>query len=135
MIALYVYRARARKNSVLRDGNDTLVTLRVLVPKFRNEGDMKAEMTSQQIQEDISITETFFGALGGLKAQKGFGTWLRGRSDVFALEVVSAKKVITFYITIPRVHHEFAQQQLQAQYPDSQIEDVHSDGGYRWRIS
>jgi len=122
--ALFLFRVYFRSRSRMRGGKDEQITLRVLVPKFRNEGDGKQDQTSQQIQEDISITETFFGAIGGLKAQKGFSAWLHGRTDTFSLELVTHEKVITFYITVPRVHKDFLEQQLLAQYSDAVIEEV-----------
>lgn len=124
VITLFIARHYARKRAVLRGGKDAHVTLMITVPKFVTEEDIRTEGTTEQIQEDISITETFFSAIGGLKEQYGFGAWFYGRTDELALEIVAHKSLITFYLTLPVFLREFTEQQLHAQFPDAAIEMV-----------
>ncbi|MFH1767184.1 MAG: hypothetical protein ABH826_03765, partial [Patescibacteria group bacterium] len=124
VITLYIARFFVRKNSFLRGGANAQITLMITVPKFVSEEDVKGGNTTQQIQEDISITETFFSAIGGLKAQHGFKAWFYGRTDELALEIVTQEGLTTFYITVPVYIREFMEQQLNAQFPDAAIEEV-----------
>ncbi|MCH8049517.1 type IV secretion system DNA-binding domain-containing protein [Patescibacteria group bacterium] len=121
---IYILRYFLRGSQLVRSGPFATMTLMVTVPKFVTEAEIRGEETIAKIQEDISIAETFYSAIGGLKAQKGLRAWLFGRSDVMALEIASHETLTTFYITVPKYLQEFVQQQLQAQYPNSAIEEV-----------
>ena len=123
-VALKLIRHSIVKSNLLASGDKALITYRVLVPKFKNDQDLKGGFTVQQLQEKVAIAETFYAAIGGLKAQKGFKAWLMGRSDALALELVSHKGLITFYLTVPNYLQTFVEQQLQAQYPDAQLDIV-----------
>ncbi|MBT4856756.1 type IV secretory system conjugative DNA transfer family protein [Candidatus Uhrbacteria bacterium] len=123
-IVLYIVRDVLHKSQMLRGGQYANITLMVTIPKFKSEKEATTDDRTVEIQEDISIAETFFSAIGGLKAQKGFKSWLFGRSDVIALEIVAHHKLITFYITLPKYMHDFVEQQLNAQYSDAMIEPV-----------
>ncbi|MEK7665616.1 MAG: type IV secretory system conjugative DNA transfer family protein [Patescibacteria group bacterium] len=101
-----------------------MVTLLVTLPKFRREDETKEELTTQRVQEDIGVDETFFSAIAGLHPQSGVTAWLLGRNDHFAFEIVSHEKLIKFYVTIPRRYQEFISQQMTAQHPDAFIEEV-----------
>lgn len=117
-------RAMLRKKYRQRGGEFTNVTLMITIPKFRNEDEAKGRDTQQNVKESIGIAETFFAAIGGLKPEHGIKAWILGRPDSIALEVVAHKKLVTFYITVPRYLQEFVEQQLHAQYSDAQIEPV-----------
>lgn len=119
---LFIFRFHNHRLNLVPTGQDQLMTYRILMPKFKKEEDIKSTPSLQQIQEKVSIAETFYSALGGLKAQKGFKSWLYGRSDAIALEMVAYEGLITFYLTTPKYLHEFIEQQLHAQYPDAQID-------------
>ncbi|MCF7907000.1 TraM recognition domain-containing protein [Patescibacteria group bacterium] len=94
------------------------VTLLVSVPKQGKNDDDK-----RPIKEILGSAETFWGNIAGLKSQKGFKTWLFGRSDSLSFEMVSDKEgIISFYAVVPRYLQSFFEQQLQAQYPDAQID-------------
>lgn len=121
---LFIARAYVQRKSLLRGGKFAHKTFMITVPKFVHQEDVAGADTTQQIQEDISITETFFAAIGGLRAQRGISAWFSGRSDAIALEIVAHDKLITFYLTLPVYMQEFVEQQLQAQFPDSAIEPV-----------
>ena len=76
------------------------------------------------IQKLISSAETLFANLGGMKAQRGTKSFFKGRSDHFSFEIVADREgLISFYAVIPRQIQQYFEQQIQAQYPDIQIEE------------
>jgi len=97
------------------------VILLISVPKDSGkEGDDK-----KSIKEILGSAETFWGNIGGLKAQSGLRSRIFGRSDTFSFEIVSDKEgIISFYAAVPRYLQDFFEQQLQAQYPSAQIDIV-----------
>ena len=123
-LLLFAVRRRNMRNSTLRDGATARQTFLIRVPKFGSDGDVKQGDSTAKIQEDISIAETFYAALGGLPAQKGLKAWLSGRTDEIALELAAHDKLIHFYLTVPVFMKEFIEQQLHAQYPDASIEPI-----------
>jgi hypothetical protein len=98
----------------------------VTVPKESSEkGDLGSrEKTLQEIQEDIAIMENVFASIGGLKAERGFAAWLRGREDSVSFEIVACEGLVSFYVAAPPHLKSFMEQQIQAQYHLAQIEDV-----------
>jgi len=86
--------------------------------------DKEHSQERQVIQEKISIAETLYSLLGGLKSEGGLGTWFRGRQDNFSLEMVAQHGLISFYITIPGKLKQYFEDQLQAVYPNAQLQVV-----------
>ncbi|PIR93889.1 hypothetical protein COT97_04150 [Candidatus Falkowbacteria bacterium CG10_big_fil_rev_8_21_14_0_10_39_11] len=127
IVAFFIFRrilitANERKNSF-----DTILLL-VEVPQLASE--QKAGSTGggehsiQQIQEKISVMETFLSALAGLKAESGMMAWLRGRKDVFSFELVSNDNKILFYISCLKKMQDLVEDQLNAQFPAAVIAPV-----------
>lgn len=114
------FEARARA----RGGEDMLVTLRITIPRFKNDDDTRQNDNAAGVKEKIAITETLFSALGGLKPDKGFWAWFVGRADSFAFEIVAHEKLVTFYVTVPRRYQEFVEQQIHAQWSDAFVEPI-----------
>ncbi|MCC6563412.1 hypothetical protein IT087_00800, partial [Candidatus Uhrbacteria bacterium] len=123
LILLLLVRRQLRKNTATRTSFDLKVLL-IRVPKELNAEESKEDKSQQQIQEMIGAMETVFATLGGLKAQKGLKAWLRGRSDLFTFEIVAHRDKISFYVTVPTYLHAFVEQQVHAQYPNAQIDEV-----------
>jgi len=98
--------------------------LLVRVPKELKKEDMGAEKTQQQIQEMIGAMETIFATIGSLKAPSGPIAWLTGAGLTFSFEMVLDQDKISFYATVPREYQAFAEEQIHAQYPNSQIDLV-----------
>ena len=97
------------------------VILLISVPKDSG----NKEEGKKSIKEILGSAETFWGNIGGLKAQKGLKTKIFGRSDTFSFEIVSDKEgIISFYAVVPKYLQHFFEQQLQAQYPSAQIDLV-----------
>lgn len=122
-IVLLLIRRKLHSGTSTRTSFD-LKVLMVRVPKELNADDNKEGKSQQQIQEMIGAMETVFATLGGLKPQKGIMTWLRGRGDLFAFEIVAHRDKISFYVTVPTYLHAFVEQQVHAQYPNAQIDEV-----------
>ena len=124
VVVLLLMRRSNLKKATLRTGKHAKQTFLIRVPKFGSDGNASGEDSTAKIQEDISIAETFYAAIGGLPAQKGFGAWLSGRTDEVTLELAAHGKLIHFYLTVPTFMKEFVEQQLHAQYPDASIDPI-----------
>ncbi|MBI2099431.1 type IV secretion system DNA-binding domain-containing protein [Candidatus Uhrbacteria bacterium] len=116
------YYFRRRNESAL--GFDKVV-LRILVPKEALKAEEQTQSPSiDKIRQDIGVSEALFSAVGGLRPQKGFKAWLAGRSDAFSFEIVSKDGLIYFYLAAPKSLRDFLEQQVHAQFPSAQIEEV-----------
>lgn len=115
--ALYNRRGRAKVAFGMR-------VLLIRVPKEIKKEDVEQSKSTQQIQELISVMETIFSTLGSLTAERGLSSWLMGREDSFALEIVAHGGKISFYVAIPEKYRQFIEEQIHAQYPHAQIDDV-----------
>ncbi|MEK7115772.1 MAG: DUF87 domain-containing protein, partial [Patescibacteria group bacterium] len=98
--------------------------LLIRVPKELKKEDAEQSKSTQQIQELISVMETVFSTLGSLRAEKGIVAWLIGRKDQCAFEIVAHRNKISFYVAIPGKYRQFVEEQIHAQYPNAQIDDV-----------
>lgn len=107
-----------------RHGEDKLETLRITIPRFKNDEDTRQNDNAAGVKEKIAIAETLFSAIGGLKPDHGFWSWFVGRTDSFALELIAHEKLVTFYVTVPRRYQEFVEQQIHAQWSDAFVEPV-----------
>ena len=124
IILLFIIRGILKRKAHLKGGAFEKITLLVTVPKISPEERGAGEETLQGIQEDIGVSEIFFSAIGGMKAQKGFQSWLMGREDEISFEIVAQDGLIHFYVAVPRYLREYIEQQLHAQYPDAQVVEV-----------
>lgn len=95
----------------------------IRLPKEKPNDDKKPG-TSQNLHEEIARGETIFSAIGGLRAQRGFRAWLKGRSDQFSFEIVAAGNRIAFYVVAPPSGARYLEQQIHAHYPEALIEEV-----------
>jgi len=102
------------------------VILLVSVPKESVAGKSEQENpgAAGSIQEQISWAENLWATVGGIKPESGFKAWLYGRHDEISLEIVAQNKLIYFYVVVPRYLQQYIEQQIQAQYPHAQIEEV-----------
>jgi len=104
------------------------VVLQILVPKERKSegqgGQVGQEDRLEQIKEEIAITESFLATLAGLKVNKGFFNWFTGRDDYFSFEIVASHGLIYFYIDTTKKMRTFLEQQINAQFPYAQIDEI-----------
>ena len=122
LILLIVIRNAMRGGAGMAKAHEMII-LKILVPKEAKGGEAQ-EMTTQKVQEDISVMETIFSTLGSLTIQKGLGSWFYGRSDHFAFEIVMDDSKISFYAAVPTSYKSFAEEQIHAQFSDATIEEV-----------
>lgn len=115
--ALYLRRGRASVAFGMK-------VLQIRVPKGLKKEDFEQSKSTQQVQELISVMETIFATLGSLSAEKGLMAWLKGRQDHFSFEIVAHGGKISFYVTVPAQYRHFIEEQIHAQFPDAQIDDV-----------
>lgn len=102
-----------------------LTVLLVQVPRETGTlEEKKAAPTRESIQEQIGVAEVLWSALGGLRAQRGLGTWWRGRTDQMALELVAEGGLISFYVAVPQRLRAFLEQQIHAHYPYATLTEV-----------
>ncbi len=127
IVLIYILLRIGRAINIRRNRAKVAFGLKVLmvrVPKELNADDASKGQTQQQIQELIGAMETVFSTVGALKAQRGFGSWFSGRSDLFTFEIVCHRDKISFFVTVPEKLREFMEQQILAQYPNAQIDEV-----------
>lgn len=123
LIALFWIRSRYRRSGTASRAFG-MVVLAIRVPKEASGEDSNAQQSQQQTQERIAVMETIFATLGSLTASKGFMAWMFGRGDHFSFEMVAHQDKITFYASAPLVYRNFIEEQIHAQYPDAQIDEV-----------
>lgn len=95
----------------------------VRLPKEKPNADNK-DAGLNQMKEEIAKGETIFSAIGGLKAQSGFSSWMTGRNDQFSFEIVANHNHISFYVAAPKVSARYLEQQIHAHYPEAVIEEM-----------
>ena len=101
-----------------------MAVLLVRVPKELKKEDIGQDKSQQQIQEMIGRMETVFSNLGSMKAQRGLLSWLLGHTDEVAFEVTVHADKISFYVSVPKKAQVFMEEQIHAQYPNAQIDEV-----------
>lgn len=98
-----------------------ILTIRLPKEKPKDEG---KDFSVQQLKEEIAKGETIFASIGGLRAERGFMSWLLGRSDHFSFEIVAEKGKIYFYIVTPVSQAVYIEKQINAHYPEAVVEEV-----------
>ena len=123
LIVLLILRAILR-HAHQTDAAFKKIVILVTVPKESSEkGESgQQEKALDQIREKIAVMENVFSSIGGLKAQRGVKAWLLGREDTVSFEIVAHQGLISFFIAAPAHLKDFIEQQVQAQYPLSQVE-------------
>jgi hypothetical protein len=124
IIFIFILRRRLIARSHLRGGKDSMITLLITIPQFRNQEDAKKHDEASKVKEQIGVAESLYAAIGGLRPHHGFTAWFFGRSDAVAFEMVAHEKLVSFYVTVSKSMREFVEQQLHAQWSDAQFEEV-----------
>ncbi len=101
-----------------------MVTLLITIPKEQQLKDKTGDATIEQIRGHIATCETFLSTIGGRKAEHGLTAWFFGRTDHLSFEIASYMGLIYFYISTPRKFRTAIEQQLQAQFPSVNIDEV-----------
>jgi len=100
------------------------VVMQVALPKEGSEKSDDKYQSAEGIKEQISVAETLFSIFGGQRVKRGFKTWLWGREDHFALEIVFRDGLIYFYIATPKYMKQYMEEQILAQYPEAGMKEV-----------
>ncbi len=120
----YFIRSSHHLRQTLLPGKKRVILL-VLLPKEALQSKENKEITLQSLQEDIATSETIFGALGGIRAERGFKAFFFGRDDHVSIEIVAQNEMISFYVTTPFSLRTYIEEQIHAQFPYAHIEEIH----------
>ncbi|PJA90437.1 MAG: hypothetical protein CO137_00310 [Candidatus Magasanikbacteria bacterium CG_4_9_14_3_um_filter_32_9] len=121
---LYVLKAVFHSTTRSEQGTDMTV-LQILVPKEKSsETGTETKDRLEQIKEEIGVTETLFSAIAGTKNKRGAFTWFTGLKQTLSFEIVVHESLISFYVVVPKKKKEFIEQQIHAQYPEAQIDEM-----------
>jgi len=90
------------------------VTLLITVPK--ESGKKEKDEGEKKIIEQLSPMEIFYSNLSGLKTESKWKNFLFGQDNWIAFEIICHEGLIKFYITTPRIHQSFIEQQIHAQF-------------------
>ncbi len=123
-LALWVIRRFHAKRAHARGGKNAIVTLLITIPRYKNDEETKRNDDAAQLKEKIAIAETLFSAIGGLKPDNSLSALIFGRTDTFSFELVAHEKLVSFYVSVPKHHQEFIEQQIHAQWSDAFVEPV-----------
>jgi len=123
VILVFFLRYFIRLKNKFENIHDFAVLL-LTIPKDEIREEEQTQIREGYIQKLIASAETLFANLGGMKAQKGSNPFFKGRNDHFALEIVADRDgLISFYAVMPRTMQQYFEQQIQAQYPEINIEE------------
>ncbi len=121
LVLRHYFRKRHRETKGFRK-----IVLLVTVPK--EAADVAAqgnkENTVAEIREKIGAAESLFTALGGLPPEKGIRQWFIGREDEVSFEIVMHEGLIHFYAAMPIKLRNVVEEQIHANYPHADIEEV-----------
>lgn len=118
-VAFVILRIFFKRRQSLSSGLRHIILL-VTVPKEQ----IQEEMKDKPVEEVLSVAEAWWSALGGMRAQRGSEALIAGRTDHFSVEVVALGGLIMFYVVVHAALRQFMEQQIHAQYPRAQIEEV-----------
>jgi len=96
----------------------------VTLPKEAQFKEKAGELTVSKNHELIGVAETLYSSLANLKQHFGLKEWFLGMGKEFAFEIIAQKEKIAFYIIAPAEWQRFFEEQIHAQYPSAQIEEV-----------
>lgn len=103
------------------------VILLITVPKEEIKAEERERFAQRRetIAQRISVADLMYTALASLRLPRGFKSFLFGRHDTFALELVADKEgLVSFYAAVPQYMQRYFEQQVHAQYPAAHIEKV-----------
>ena len=101
----------------------TVFLVKVPKEKKNDKPENAGEENINQIREQIGNAETLFSNLAGLHPKSGFDTWFTGRTDHLSFEIVVKDGAISFYVAVPDKLRALVEQQIHAQYPNSEINE------------
>ncbi len=98
--------------------------LQIRVPKESAKKEEEEKSSKKDYKELIAVAESLYSGLGHIKPKFRPLAFFIGREDHFALEIVASEGLIKFFAVVPGYLQQFFEQQLHAQYPSAQIEEI-----------
>lgn len=98
--------------------------LHILVPKESAKKEEEEKSSKKDYKELIAVVETFYSALGHLKPRWRLLSFFIGREDHIALEVVAIDGLVKYFVVVPAYFQQYIEQQLHAQFPSAQIQEI-----------
>ncbi len=99
------------------------VVLLITVPQSSPK-DQEQIKNANDTKEAIAVAETLFSVVGGLKPDSFYKSFLFGRQDSLALEIVAQAGLVSFYIVVPKKLRQHIEQQIHAQYQHADVQEV-----------
>ncbi|MBI5022665.1 MAG: type IV secretory system conjugative DNA transfer family protein [Candidatus Magasanikbacteria bacterium] len=105
----------------------------VILPKEAEEEAKKKESTDQKkdIKEVIAVMETLYAAFTGIRRTKDwtypfyqFKKFWVGSHRHISMEIIFDKGLIKFFVVAPEKLGEYVEQQIHAEFPNSEIEET-----------
>ena len=120
LICIFLHNYFSYHRSIKKD----ILLITVPKEKIYDTGKQQQEERKEVWQEQIGIMETFYSSIGGMDVKKNIINWFIGRDDALSLEVVSKDGLISFYLAVPKKMRRFVEQQVNAYFPEAQVEDT-----------
>lgn len=112
----YFYAIHASKN---------LIYMQVTLPRNDSQKDREKD-TEKDFKERVAIMEQFYRALHEIR-ELNLGNTIKVklfRRDVVSMELVAQKKMVSFYIVVPKYYQDILEKQVTSYYPDADIQFV-----------
>ena len=123
LLISFLKRHFLNSNRIYASLHQKILVIRIPKDALKKNNEQQAD-TPQSIQEQIATAENLFSVLGGLKAERGPISWLRGRVDHFSAEIVLDNGKINFYLAVPDYLQDTLEQQIHAAYPFAAVEEM-----------
>ena len=99
------------------------IFLSITLPKESSSKSQDArEQNVQTMRSHIALAEGLFNSIGGMKAERGMKSSLKGRNDHVSFEIIMHKGVISFLVGTPEHLQKYIEQMVLAQYPEANVE-------------
>lgn len=118
LIAFFLYKKKMQEKLRII-GAEKLVMLRVLLPKIVKNEEQK-EQTKEDFREIMSVAEQLFSSFSSIYEKK-LQTKVFGQTRI-SFEIIAKNEEIYFFIGVPKELQEFTERQINALYPDAEIE-------------
>jgi len=118
VIAFFWYKNKEKRKKGIRDA-EKLVMLQVLLPKLVKKEEQK-EQDKEDFRQVMSVAEQMFSSFSSAYNKK-FGAQFLGQTRI-SFEIIAKNGEIFFYVGVPKEMQSFTERQIQALYPDAEVE-------------
>jgi len=119
LIIRFLLRAKSEQSADFKD-----VVFLIRMPKESvkvEEGKEKTVNNLEAIREKISVTQTLYSNLAGLKSQSAWSKFFYGPQSYISAEIVVKNGLVHFYLVCPQKMSTFVEEQVHAQFPQAEI--------------